>query len=363
MRSSAKHRWIFPLFVLAVFFLLSINLASEEIIREQPKGLNLSCPQACNEWDITLDDYGYSDWINFRPLSVPSHEMLSGEWAAAIYYNGIPNGQSMWLTRQFICPTFTTNSDFQVTQPMTYIGGTDSAEAVIYRLIPGDSTPDTLKITIGYHLVCEGSVAMGVGTTYIPSTACIMRATYTINNIPVAPDSSTITGVRFYQMLHGHPANNYDGGIRGVYDDSLYNVLNLANHHYDITIWGPSTYGDTTEYIGLSSANVPSRYEVSSFNGHSSEPTSGIYTSVKNHSLTNTKTYGPGEVGGAMEWTLGDIGPGGTRQVTVLLSMATGGRQWIPSLTGWGLLVLVAMIILAAIIVIIQRRRRPALRT
>lgn len=75
----------------------------------------------------TLDAAGYSDWIWYGASPIHDHdyhEVLSGEWAAAIYYDGIstdltadPNDgdrrQAMWLTKHFDYPNWPTNSNFQ----------------------------------------------------------------------------------------------------------------------------------------------------------------------------------------------------------------------------------------------------------
>lgn len=66
---------------------------------------------------VYLDTAGYSDDFYYNRTDLHSygtHEMLSGEWAAAIYYDGIaaePN--AMWLTNRFVDPDWTTNSDFE----------------------------------------------------------------------------------------------------------------------------------------------------------------------------------------------------------------------------------------------------------
>lgn len=72
----------------------------------------------------TLDAAGFSDWIFYGQSPIHSygyHELLSGEWGAAIYYDGIdtaiidPNTgdcQAMWLTQQFEYPYWSTNSHF-----------------------------------------------------------------------------------------------------------------------------------------------------------------------------------------------------------------------------------------------------------
>lgn len=75
---------------------------------------------------LPFDAGGYSDWWIWGESPrhyYGRHELLSGEWAAAIYYDGIetspidPNDsnsamQAMWLTDVFSYPTWWTNSTF-----------------------------------------------------------------------------------------------------------------------------------------------------------------------------------------------------------------------------------------------------------
>ncbi|OXU14512.1 hypothetical protein [Sedimentisphaera salicampi] len=64
------------------------------------------------------DAAGYSDWIYYGKSDIHEHsyhELLSGEWAAAVYYDGISSGnQGMWLTDLFEYPNWQTNSDFEI---------------------------------------------------------------------------------------------------------------------------------------------------------------------------------------------------------------------------------------------------------
>jgi hypothetical protein len=78
-----------------------------------------------------FDAAGYSDYILWGQSPRHTHgfhEMLSGEWGAAIYYDGIhtdlidPNDpntpesprEAMWLTDWFLYPYWYTNSDFWI---------------------------------------------------------------------------------------------------------------------------------------------------------------------------------------------------------------------------------------------------------
>jgi hypothetical protein len=97
------------------------------------KGIELTCPGACPIWSIYLDDYGYSDYLWYKHHGLHGHEMLSGEWAAAILYDGIdtPGGKAMWLPHNFVCPSWTTNSNFQVVQSMQSTGMPNQVSSII----------------------------------------------------------------------------------------------------------------------------------------------------------------------------------------------------------------------------------------
>jgi hypothetical protein len=77
-------------------------------------------------WNITLSDYGYSDFLVYSSEDFPPdylHEMISGEWAAAIGYDGIPLAppqKAMWLEPHFFYPEWISNSNFAVTEPISF---------------------------------------------------------------------------------------------------------------------------------------------------------------------------------------------------------------------------------------------------
>ena len=113
-------------------------------------------------FDATLDAAGYSDVINwgfsdYHPYD--SHELLSGEWGAAIYYNGIlSEPKTMWLTNRFICPNWDpTNSNFVFDSwpekwawdnPNNPVEGYDTGRSVI--------TNNEVEITIDYEIADGG---------------------------------------------------------------------------------------------------------------------------------------------------------------------------------------------------------------
>jgi hypothetical protein len=186
-------------------------------------------------WFIELDQAGYADFTYWYPSPrhqyPTAHEMLTGEWAAAIYYDGIgsdPN--AMWLTDEFEYPRWYTNSEF--TQNWDYSAWNNSANPIWddpcqptgpysrdYSQVNhgnGDTAQSIisdgkLEITIDYEMVDLFTVRDGAyspltfhdannHTGYVKSERYIMLQTYTIKNI----SGSNITGLEFYQMLHGH---------------------------------------------------------------------------------------------------------------------------------------------------------------
>jgi hypothetical protein len=82
--------------------------------------LRLYTPSWAGILDVYLDAAGYSDEIDwglsdYHPYG--SHELLSGEWGAAIYYDGISTSpNAMWLSDQFIFPTWTQTRVLMKTQ-------------------------------------------------------------------------------------------------------------------------------------------------------------------------------------------------------------------------------------------------------
>lgn len=181
--------------------------------------LDLTCP--C--WDGTFDAGGFSDVVNwglspYHPHD--SHELLSGEWAAGIYYDGIATDPNvMWLTDYFLYPYWYTNSNFQIDilpsawdDPNNPISGYDTGRSVIKN--------GEVKITIDYEIADLGENQFSPLVYREPnSTVRVKRSeryvllqTYTIKNIK---PSGNITGLEFYQLIHGHPADEYGPAGQG----------------------------------------------------------------------------------------------------------------------------------------------------
>jgi len=300
----------------------------------------------------TNDAAGYSDWVWYGPTEGhdhPYHEILSGEWGAAIYYDGIdtaltvdPNDsptrrQAMWLTQRFSFPDFYTNSDFVYGD--TCVGYPDSINPV-----PNNDKGisvirnQQVEITIDYEVVdleLINSTADRSPMGYIdevtgyskamPSDRFCFLQTYTIRNID---PNQTLTGLEFYQMLHSHGNNEYAKAVNSTYtnaswDDPLddytpYNsVHQTGNFRYDITQWNsmrsPGTE-DHVDYISFSSTIEPNWVDTDTFpGGHSDtlidEYTTGGYMHVKERALNDANSIDMNEVSGSMGWSLGTLDP------------------------------------------------------
>jgi hypothetical protein len=122
-----------------------------------------------------FDAAGYSDWAYWGSSDrhgYEYHEMLSGEWAAAIYYEGIATGsQTMWLTDHFLWPNWTTLSDFSATScsswddpypPLNPVPPNETAKDHDQNTVTAYDTGQSVihngqvQITIDYEMVDSG---------------------------------------------------------------------------------------------------------------------------------------------------------------------------------------------------------------
>ena len=97
------------------------------------QGLTIANPQ----WNITLTNFGYSDFLLDNTPGFEGREYLSGEWGAAVGYevSGGPSVASQWLEPQFLYPDWPTNSTFTVVSALADAGlnadGLPIAQSVI----------------------------------------------------------------------------------------------------------------------------------------------------------------------------------------------------------------------------------------
>ena len=275
------------------------------------------------------------------------HEVLSGEFAAAVRWDNCGSNEAIWLTGRFEYPDFQTNSIFtgygnppfhKWNDPSNPFDNIDTAYSFIR------DNQNRLEIRIDYEMVDLGedgfsplAFTLANESGYIKSEQWVLLVTYTLKNI----SDSAITGLEFYQLLHAHPANrgagNFGSYTTANYDDVLadyvpYNpVHQVGRFQYDITQWNPPSYqGDThVDYIGFSSTKEPDVYEVGFF-PHHEPPTTGTYVNVLNRSLNGRTFIENEEAAGAMGWYLGSVDPNETTSLTLAVMFGYG----VPSTDG-----------------------------
>lgn len=308
--------------------------------------MQLTCPY----WYGTFDAAGFSDdfyWDNSPYHPHDYHELLSGEWGAAIYYDGIstdPN--AMWMTDYFLFPYWPTLSNFEIdtscsgwNDQQNPVDGYDTGRSVIKN--------SEVEITIDYEIADIGSSTYSPTVYHEPnespaiakSERYVLLKTYTIKNIKA---SGNITGLEFYQMLHSHGADDYGPAVHCSYNsidvnDPLenytpYNNVHTAgNFRYDITQWNnpddpnsdPQSYPVHTDWVGFSSTVEPNVFECGYYVGnYSGRPQTGTHVNIEDRNL-NDANYAYGETAGAMGWYLPDLEPDETTSITIAFMFAT----------------------------------------
>lgn len=333
---------------------------------------------------MPFDAGGFSDWWYWGASPRHEHlqhEMLSGEYAAAIYYDGIrtepldPNNPSsenhaMWLTDWFSFPSWQTNSTFsRKGDPDCWfdawndpnnkpVNGINTAQSIIVN------DDGRVRVTIDYEVVDLGEdvdldkngspLAFWIANPndpynidarehyFVYSDRYILLQTYTITNID--PNESTLEDIEFYQMLHGHPVDKYGAVVTSTYDnvdywkDCLsyyipYNPIHCAkdantvgNFRYDITQWNdgdPET--EHVDWESFSSVIEPNWIECDYYAGHTywTRPPSGTHNRIEDRILNNID-YSHGEVAGAMGWYLGSLDPNESISHTIAIMFGSG---------------------------------------
>ena len=320
-------------------------------------------------WNAKLDTGGYSDvfwWEQFSPRhNYTRHEMLSGEWGAAIYYDGIGTGsKAMWLTDKFLYPDWDTYCDFTIeADPAAW--DDPNPPATGNPVVGNDTGTSTIEnpevsVRIDYEMVDLGEQGPGspmafgslVGAdAFVYSDRYVLLQTYTITNRTQSP----IENLEFYQMLHGHPANEGNAVVYSVYDDTAhddplenyvpYNDVHreegsthAGNFRYDITQWNNSDDPDRSQthrdWIGFSSTVPPDFIENGYYEGHDAgkpprdpDPDlTGTHWNIEDRNL-NGKTYSFGEAAGAMGWNLGTLAPDDSVKLTLAIMFGAGPIQ------------------------------------
>ncbi len=284
---------------------------------------------------MLLNAAGYSDDLLYgiSPRHPYSYEgLLSGEWAAAIYYDSIgtaPN--AMWLTDHFITPDWTTNSDFQIFQepnvwddPCNPVKGIDTFYSVIRN--------DQVKIRIDCEIVDLGEQdPNGEGgsplafrdandvSVFVYSERYVLLQTYTITNL----SPNTINNLEFYQMLNGLISAHsvYETWFLSdpLEDYTPYNpVHETGNFHYDITQWSTPDVGDPNhgDWIGFSSTLEPDMFE----NGFHR----GTDANIERRNLNGEPDSHGARVSAATGWYLGMLEPNESVSLTLAVMVGAG---------------------------------------
>lgn len=290
-------------------------------------------------WNITLTDFGYSDFLLDNTPGFEGREYLSGEWGAAVGYqvSGGPNVASQWLEPNFLYPDWVTNSTFSVITPLSTptlnADGLPVAQSVIANAhLEITQRFEMLDTVTGTPMGTTAASAGGAGTP-LPSNRYVLKHTYTVKNISGAP----LTGVNLFQFLHGVQSE------RGVYDNRTYTGP-LGSFHYDTTLAGVSADGlggGLEDFMTFHSNVAPTALEIGHYgiegNGvdnHSiGKPTDGVHRSIEANWLTapyDTRQGCDGFtpqtrwVGGAQRWPLGNLATGQSVAFDVILSILTG---------------------------------------
>jgi len=325
--------------LLIVFTALALPFWSHSV---KAQGLTLANPH----WNITLSDFGYSDFLLDNTPGFEGREYLSGEWGAAIAYQ--PDGGVVlaprFLDPMFLFPDWPTLSTFEVKAPLAQLGLNNDNLPIAQSIL----TNGHLEITLRHEML-DTVVGTPMGTTPASATATnlplnssryVLKQTATIRNISGAP----VSGVQFFQFLHGLQSE------RGVYDNRSYTGP-LSAFQHDVTqagvdaaaVGAGSSSAGLEDFIGFHASVAPTAFEIGYFgiegNGvddHSiGKPSEGVHLSVENNWQTppysgrqGTDNFAPTNrwIAGAQRWNLGNLAIGQSVSFDVLLSIRTGTR-------------------------------------
>ncbi len=294
-------------------------------------------------WNITLTDFGYSDFLLDNTPGFEGREYLSGEWGAAIGYTvGNSTKQPRWLEPDFLFPDWNTNSNFTVIMPITLVASNADGLPVAQSIVANND----LEVTIRYEMLdTVTGMPMGVAAASaggegnsVKSNRYVLNQAYTIRNI----SGSTVSGLQVFQLLHGLTSQ------RAVYDSRLYPGT-LNNYRYDASqagvdagtagVEGSSATG-LEDYIGFSASRAPTAFEVGYYgiegtddHATTGKPSDGVHLSIEDNwqsapysARQGTDYFAPATpwVAGAQRWDLPVLAPGESATLDVMLSILTG---------------------------------------
>jgi len=294
-------------------------------------------------WNITLSDYGYSDYLLDNTPGFEGREYLSGEWASAIAYtkDGVDVAPT-WLDPNFLYPDWQSNSNFQVVQGIHLVGanldGLPIAESIIANsdleiTLRFEMTDTVVGTPMGTTPASSGSAATSVG-----SNRYVLNQSFKVRNV----SGVAITNVQLFQLLHGINAQ------RGVYDNRAY-AGKLNQYRYDATLAGVdasaagagSSTAGLEDFIAFQSRIAPTAFEIGNYgiegNGlddHSlGKPSDGVHLSIEANwqgepygARQGRDSFAPANhwIAGGQRWSMGNLAGGQSANLDIVLSLLTG---------------------------------------
>jgi hypothetical protein len=331
---SVPRSFPFVLFAAVALFTSPRPAAAQQLLVANP------------HWNITLSDFGYSDYMLDNTPGFEGREYLCGEWAAAVGYQ-LPGGTIVspkWFERNFVFPDWTNNSTFHVVTPLAQTGLNADNLPIAESVIANSDLEITLRYemldtVVGTPMGTRAASAADAGTS-IQSDRYVLKQTSSIRNI----SGTAVSNVQFFQFLHGLNSQ------RGVYDDRLYTGP-LSEFRYDATQAGVDAYavgaGSSSagleDLIGFHASTAPTAYEIGHYgiegngvDGHAiGKPSDGVHLSIEDNWLNapyftrqGTDEFVPPRrwVAGAQRWNLGNLPAGQSVSLDVLLTLRTGTR-------------------------------------
>ncbi len=295
-------------------------------------------------WNITLTDFGYSDFLLDNTPGFEGREYLSGEWGSAVAYTR-GNGNHVaptWMEPNFMFPDWKTNSDFHVVQGIHIVGSNLDGLPIAQSVISNGELEVTLRFEMvdtvtGTPMGVKPASTAGAGLS-VNSNRYVMNQTFTVKNV----SGAQITNVQLFHLLHGFISQ------RGQYDNRSY-PGKLPQYQYDMTMSGVDAGAAGTQsssigledLIGFHSKVAPSAFEIGHYgiegNGiddHSSgKPSDGVHLSIEDNwenapylARKNRDSFAPANrwISGAQRWELGSIAAGQSVSFDIVLSLLTG---------------------------------------
>jgi hypothetical protein len=295
-------------------------------------------------WNITLTDFGYSDFLLDNTPGFEGREYLSGEWGSAVAYTR-GNGNHVapkWLEPNFMYPDWKTNSDFHIVQGIHIVGSNLDGLPIAQSVISNGDLEVTLRFEMvdtvtGTPMGVKPASTAGAGLS-VNSNRYVMNQTFTVKNV----SGAQLTNVQLFHLLHGFISQ------RGQYDNRSY-PGKLPQYQYDMTMSGVDAGAAGTQsssigledLIGFHSKVAPSAFEIGHYgiegNGiddHSSgKPSDGVHLSIEDNwqnapylGRKNRDSFAPANrwISGAQRWELGSIADGQSVSFDIVLSLLTG---------------------------------------